>query len=44
MVFIGYGFRFNGYNPAGMDQGIDLHEYSLIEARNYNFLPWFLNK
>jgi hypothetical protein len=29
MVFVGYGFRFNGYNPAGMDQGIDYHEIFL---------------
>jgi hypothetical protein len=27
-----------------MDQGIDLHECSLTEAWNYNFLPWFLTK
>jgi hypothetical protein len=29
MVFIGYGFGFNGYNPAGMDEGIDYHELFL---------------
>ena len=29
VVFIGYGFRFNGYNPAGMNEGIDDHELFL---------------
>jgi hypothetical protein len=29
MVFEGYGFRFNGYNPPGMDEGIDYHELFL---------------
>jgi len=38
MVFIGYGFRFNGYNPASVDEGID------IGLPNYNFLPLVFDK
>ena len=29
MVFPGYGFRLNRYNPAGMNEGIDYHELFL---------------
>ena len=30
IVFVGYGLRLHRDNPAGMDEGVDYHQYSCV--------------